>query len=242
MGVPRKIHKRALTLIELMMVIVIIGILASVAVPTYREYILRAKISEAYVGLGSIQKAQAFFFNEHGHFLSFAIGTSGVRSGGGKFPLSVAPGARNEPFGIKYLGYPLAEGTESYFGYFGLAGFRTSSGQHFGVSYQEDGTFISPEDVEHGNIGESPTTEIDLLGPAKLFGVTSGSHCLGSLGSDFSGSSIGIQEIPNEHYVAIFAGADFKSGGICTIAFQLIRAQHRDAPIVHPVVILNSGQ
>jgi len=60
--------KRAFSLVELMIVIVIIGILAAVAVPIYSNNIRKAKQSEADGALGSIRKQLLIFKAEHGRF------------------------------------------------------------------------------------------------------------------------------------------------------------------------------
>jgi prepilin-type N-terminal cleavage/methylation domain-containing protein len=52
------VTRRAFTLVELMIVVAIIGILASVAVPNYQVFVLRAKKSEAYVCLDGVRTAE----------------------------------------------------------------------------------------------------------------------------------------------------------------------------------------
>lgn len=55
-------QQRGVTLIELMTVIVIIAILASIAVPSYRNYLLRAQRTEATTALLRVQAAQEKFY------------------------------------------------------------------------------------------------------------------------------------------------------------------------------------
>jgi type IV pilus assembly protein PilA len=59
-------RQRGMTLIELMIVVAIIGILASVALPSYRLYIARAAAAEVLVALGAskIQLEEFFAIKE----------------------------------------------------------------------------------------------------------------------------------------------------------------------------------
>jgi type IV pilus assembly protein PilE len=50
------------TLIELMMVVVILGILAAISVPSYRQYLLRANRTDATSALMNLQVAQEKFY------------------------------------------------------------------------------------------------------------------------------------------------------------------------------------
>jgi len=52
------------TLVELMIVVVIIGILAAVAVPIYQTNVKRAKAAEADAGLGTVRTALRVTFAE----------------------------------------------------------------------------------------------------------------------------------------------------------------------------------
>jgi type IV pilus assembly protein PilA len=58
--------RKGFTLIELMVVILIVGILAAVAIPIMRGRIDSAKWSEGKAGAGSIRTAARAFMAEHG--------------------------------------------------------------------------------------------------------------------------------------------------------------------------------
>ena len=85
------------TLVELMMVTGIIGILASIAIPTFMQYQARARQSEAKTSLGSIFLGERVYFIEAGRYGSlgeiryvltgtnrytFRSGAAGVVGGG----------------------------------------------------------------------------------------------------------------------------------------------------------------
>jgi type IV pilus assembly protein PilE len=57
-----------MTLIELMIVVVVIGILATVAYPTYRDYAARAKRSEAKAALLKIATKQESFYLQNNSY------------------------------------------------------------------------------------------------------------------------------------------------------------------------------
>ena len=57
------------TLVELMIVVAIIGILAAVAIPNYRNYQMKAKTTEARVNLGAIRGLQESYAAERDTYL-----------------------------------------------------------------------------------------------------------------------------------------------------------------------------
>lgn len=59
---------RGFTLIEVMIVLAILTILASIALPAYNEYVMRARISEATAALGNKRvRIELFYDNSNPH-------------------------------------------------------------------------------------------------------------------------------------------------------------------------------
>lgn len=53
------------TLIELMIVVAIIGVLASIALPAYQDYVLRGKLAEAFSQLGSLRVRMEQYYQDN---------------------------------------------------------------------------------------------------------------------------------------------------------------------------------
>ena len=60
--------KNGFTLIELMIVVAIIGILASIAIPAYQDYTIRAQVVEVFSITGELKLSIKDYYKEHGRF------------------------------------------------------------------------------------------------------------------------------------------------------------------------------
>lgn len=69
-------NQKGFTLVELMIVIVIVGILAAVAIPIYQGNIRKAKMSECDAALGTVRTAMRVFYAEHGRYPRATDGTA----------------------------------------------------------------------------------------------------------------------------------------------------------------------
>lgn len=61
-------NKSGFTLVELLVVVAIIGVLATAGIPQYRRMVMKSKKAEAKTYLGEIANAQAAFFAEFGAY------------------------------------------------------------------------------------------------------------------------------------------------------------------------------
>ena len=86
--------KQGFTLIELMIVVVIIGILAAVSIPSFSNYLNRSKTAEAVTFLGEIRQRQEAYRAEFGQYCS-ASAAPGTGSSGGAWNPSALPAGGN---------------------------------------------------------------------------------------------------------------------------------------------------
>jgi len=90
-----KTNQHGVTLLELMAVVVILGILASIAIPSYRMYVLRAQRVDATAALLRVAAAQEKFYLQNNTYTT-TLGSGGLNLGSGNqtekgwYTLSVA--------------------------------------------------------------------------------------------------------------------------------------------------------
>jgi type IV pilus assembly protein PilE len=110
-------RRAGFTLIEVMITVAIIAILAAVALPSYRDYVMRGRITEATNALSETRARLEQFYQDNRHYGSSADGCGVAMPAGDAFDFTCSSGAGAAPWGTNQAYLIVATGTG------GMAGF-----------------------------------------------------------------------------------------------------------------------
>jgi len=114
-----RLHRTALhgfTLIELLVAVTIIGILASIAIPQYKDYVTRSRLADASTGLSTMRAQMERYFQDNrtyansGNFVSPCNNATTSARTFGSFVVSCTGTLDNTQFTLQALGSNQASG------------------------------------------------------------------------------------------------------------------------------------
>ncbi len=98
--------RRGFTLIELMIVIGIVGLLASIAIPAYQKYALRAHFAERSMMVATIERAILSYHGEHDDLPNRAFGGQFLADFNPRFSAQAGPQLWFDDPNWKFIGAP----------------------------------------------------------------------------------------------------------------------------------------
>lgn len=106
--------QKGFTLVELMIVVVVIGVLASIAMPAYTSYVLRGKLTEATTELAAMRvKLEQYYQDNRTYVGGCAAGTVAPLPSGTKYFTYTCPTLTASAFTVNATGV-VAQGTGDF--------------------------------------------------------------------------------------------------------------------------------
>lgn len=219
---------QAFTLIELMIVVSIIGILSTTAIPAFEKYMTKARDTEALVGTKAFMDAQVSNFFASGRFVTIRPpGYARLTAEGEPFKDPVFP-ENSKSWSL--IGTPFPNGGNYRYTYASLAGYIDAAGVGHSSAGADgnirDGVQNFPVNDRDGQVYDVYTTH-------------DGDACQFTI--DFDG--LGIAQTNNEDWVFSVALADFKDTTPELCSMFIMSMAHRNNGIVKsPIITLNQGE
>ncbi|MCC7460358.1 MAG: prepilin-type N-terminal cleavage/methylation domain-containing protein [Proteobacteria bacterium] len=188
---PRTVRFFGFSLIELMIVVVIIGVLASIAIPNYTKYVRKSRTAEAEANINSIGQYQEQYYSENNRYTSAGPNPATVpypAVNGGVLPFNTTNAQWSE------LGAIFTNNTQVRFQY------RAFAGQFTGNSTSATGTGLV-----------SYTADFNLNSSA-----TAGGHTCSSLPTG-NATYFGITQAPFANWFVITAVGNQLADSTCSL-------------------------
>ena len=112
-GLPGHSAQSGVTLIELIIVVVIVGILAAIAMPSYRQYVIRSQRADATAALLRLSTAQEKFYLDNNAYASSLASLNITGTERGFYTLTTSCSTDGCAAGFEAVAIPVSTGPQS---------------------------------------------------------------------------------------------------------------------------------